>query len=97
MFVCVGPRLTSTNQGLVVVGVIALISVVIILAVTITWMLIHKGMICIASYVTKTLLLCFLLYRTMAISGSRCDRIQFSIGISCVVDSNGIICCTAKK
>ena len=37
MLVCVGARLTSANQGLLVVGVI-LLSFVIVLGVIITWM-----------------------------------------------------------
>ena len=48
MLVCVGARLTSVNQGLLVVGVI-LLSVAIILGVIITWMVIKKGIICIAN------------------------------------------------
>ena len=45
MLMCVAVQLTSANQGLVVVGVIALIFGAIILGVIITWMLINKGMI----------------------------------------------------
>ena len=44
MLVCVGARLTSANQGLLVVGVI-LLSVAIILGVIITWMIFKKGII----------------------------------------------------
>ena len=42
MLVCVGARLTSVNQGLLVVGVI-LLSVAIILGVIITCMVFKKG------------------------------------------------------
>ena len=44
MLVCVGTRLTSANQGLLVVGVI-LLSVAIILGVIITLMVSKKGII----------------------------------------------------
>ena len=44
MLVCVGARLTSANQGLLVVGVI-LLSVAIVLGVIITWMIFKKGII----------------------------------------------------
>ena len=43
MFVCVGKRLTSANQGLLIVGVI-LLSVAIVLGVIITLMVFKNGM-----------------------------------------------------
>ena len=44
MLVCIGARLTSANQGLLVVGVI-LLSVAIVLGVILTWMVFKKGII----------------------------------------------------
>ena len=46
MLVCVGARLTSSNQGLLVVGVI-LLSMAIVLGVIITLNVFKKGMTCI--------------------------------------------------
>ena len=43
---CIGARLTSANQGLLIVGVI-LSSVAIILGVIITLMVFKKGIICV--------------------------------------------------
>ena len=83
---CVGARLTSANQGLLAVGVIVL-SVAIVLGVIITWMVFKKGII------DKISLFCYYFVfssRTMAISGSLCDRICCSIYIFCVVGGSGI-------
>ena len=49
--VCVGARLTSTNQGLLVVGVI-LLSVAIVLGVIVTLMVFKKGSIHYYTYYT---------------------------------------------
>ena len=94
MLVCVGARLTSANQGLLIVGVI-LLSVAIVLGVIITWMVFKKGIIHKHNFLVFFNYFCFL--RTMAISGSLCDRICYNIYISCVVGSSGISCWTAKK
>ena len=91
--VCVGARLTSANQGLLVVGVI-LLSVAIVLGVIVTLMVFKKGII------QKISLFCYYFVfssRTMAISGSLCDRICSSICISCVVGGSGISCWSTKK
>ena len=91
---CVGARLTSANQGLLVVGVI-LLSVAVVLGVIITLMVFKKGMY--HYWLRIFLVINVFSSRTMAISESLCDRISCNICISRVVGCSGISCWIAKK